>query len=133
MARSQAHLDHAVTAFERGDCATADQQALAGVRALASRPQPWEFIAYCAARRGDEHTAGGAITQAIRRDPEDARLHVNAALIDASFGRDPRPQLRQAKALDPHATVVDDLFDALKETPRAKWRRIGRLSDLVLQ
>jgi hypothetical protein len=133
LAGSQSALDRASAAFERGDCAAAQTHAVQAVDRMRVRPEPWELLSYCAMRAGDERIGLRAMDRAIALDPHSARLRYNHALVLGALGRDPRPELRRTLRLNPGDMNTRDLLAEIRETPRARWRRLLRRAVLVLR
>jgi len=124
VARSQHHLDRAVQAFSAGDCPTTITASIASARALNVRPEPFEYLGYCDVRLGRTDLAVKAFEAAVRRDPENWRVHYGLALVRAADGRDPRPSLLRTRRLNPRAPLVKRTWKrfAQLKTSRA-WRR----------
>jgi len=124
MAASQARLNDAVAAFDRGDCDAAIDDALESLRVMPSRPQPLEVLGYCDARLGLHELAIGAMESGIDRDPENWELYYGLALVRANAGRDPRAAAREALRLNPHNPLARSAVRRFGTTrdPR-KWKR----------
>ena len=116
VARSQHHLDRAIAAFAEGDCPKTIDASIASARALNVRPEPFEYLGYCDVRLGRTDLAVKALESAVRRDPENWRVHYGLALVRAADGQDPRPALRRTRRLNPRAPLV-----------RRTWKRFARL------
>ena len=131
IARSQEHLDRAGNAFAAGDCRTAIAASIASSRALGVRPEPFEYLGYCDVRFGRPDLAVRAFEAAVRRDPENWRVHYGLALVQAANGQDPRPRLLRARELNPLEAVVEEAQEDLAEvtTPRG-WRRASVKAEL---
>jgi hypothetical protein len=121
---SQGHVDAAVRAFERNDCATTVDRALAATNTLPVRADPFELLAYCDARLGETELSLKAMDAAIDRDPRNWRLHQGMAIVQAAAGRDPVPWLRMAQALNPQSDLVKDTLKHFAGANRPEtWKR----------
>jgi hypothetical protein len=123
--RSQIKLTQAVSAFERGDCTAAENDALASNAALRSRPDPFEIISYCEAGARRFPLALSAIRAAEQRDPNNWELRYSDALISAVAGQDPRPPARAALALYPRSPLTRAAARAFSRRGPAAWRRFA--------
>jgi hypothetical protein len=123
--RSQVQLEDAAAAFQRGDCRTAVDDALAARDALSVRAEPFELIGYCDLRVGAETLAIDAMQAARDRDPQNWRFAYGMALARARAGQDPRPAAALALRLNPGEPVAKDLVTALDGTGRRAWPRVA--------
>lgn len=117
MALSQRNLNAAVDAFRAGDCRTARGKALDSIQDVPARPEPFDLIAYCAARRGRDQVARTAALAAIRRDPRSWDVWYSLALLDAAVGRDPHGSLERARRLDPKEPLIRTAVRQLGASP----------------
>ncbi len=101
VARSDRHLDRALSALQAGDCPTAQRQARLSHDALGRRPEPEMVLAYCAARDRRGAPAAAAAARAVHDDPEDWETHYAQGLVAAAGGRSPRAELLAARRLNP--------------------------------
>lgn len=119
---SEVRLHAAVEAYDRGDCAAAARDAAGADRLLlATRPQPQLVQGLCAARAGRSADAVAAVRAAVAREPANWEYHWNLALVTATGGGDPRPQLRAVAARQP--TGAAGLLDSLGIADRDPVRR----------
>jgi hypothetical protein len=134
MAASQARLNDAVDAFTRGDCDAAIDDALESIKAIPSRPQPFEVLGYCDARLGQHELAIGAMRSGIDRDPENWELHYGLALVRANAGQNPLPAAREALRLNPHGDLPRSAVRRFRTTtdPR-KWKRRAQRARLPIR
>jgi O-antigen ligase len=130
--RSQGELEDAVTAFRAGDCARAIDAALASTSAIGARPEPFEIIGYCDVRLGQAHLAEQALQRAAERDPDSWVPAYGLALVRGAFGRDPRPDLLRARALNPRDQRVIAAEPLLRTTSPRRWRTESRKLSLPL-
>ena len=127
LAISQNRLDAASADFARKPCARVDADAAASLKAVGSRPEPYELMAACRLRAGRFAEAQRSIREAIRRDPDNWRPRYVLAVIRARAGQDPRPAARAALRLDPRSSVTRAAVAAFERgrSPRA-WRAAAR-------
>jgi O-Antigen ligase len=130
--RSQTQIVNAVAAFERGNCPTAEHDALASNSALGSRWDPLELISYCEAGLRRYSLALIAIRDAELRDPQNWELRYSYALIRASAGLDPRPAARVALALYPTSPLTRAAIRAFSTGGPRAWRRFAISAPLPL-
>jgi hypothetical protein len=123
---SDAALDDAQAAFEAGDCTQARSDALTSVSAVGSRAEPFQLLAYCELERGREPAALEAMQEAARLDPDNWQYRYGLALVRGASGRDPRPDLRRARRLNPLGGVLRSgaAAELLRAGPR-RWERLA--------
>jgi hypothetical protein len=124
--RSQTRLTASLDALRAGDCPRSMRAALGSADALPSRAEPYELLAFCDSRRGDDALAIRAARTAVRRDPGNWELRYAEALVLGAAMRDPRPAARAAlerNPLHPYAREAMRRFDT--DRP-ARWRRAAR-------
>jgi hypothetical protein len=131
VAVSEARLDQSRHALATGDCATARSAAHGALEAVGSRPTPHYVMAVCLMRERRPSAAGRSLRRALERDPDNWELHYAHGVARAAAGQDPRPVLRRAAGLNPHSELVRSLIDALDESPRRAWRRLGYAAPLT--
>ena len=129
---SQRYLDQSLTAFRAGDCAQTTEKALAAAELVGSRPQAFELLGYCNARAGRHELARRMLNAAQRRDPETWDLHYGSALVRSVGGRDPRPELRRARRLNPMEDAVKDALRRMNSDRPRVWIREGIRTPLPL-
>ena len=61
------------------------------------------------------------MASAVRDDPNNWEPRYGMAVVLAAIGRDPRPALRAALALDPREPVVVALADEIRADRRTHW------------
>ena len=122
---SQSRLDDALTAYDRGDCASAADDARSARAALPARSEPRLVLGWCAARAGRWAQAVSDVNGAVSRDPHDWETHHSRAVVIAASGRgDPRPGAAAALRLDPLEPAAQELAAAF--SPPAgpgTWKR----------
>ena len=129
---SQRHLEQSLAAFRQQDCATAAREALSAAEMLNSRAPAFELLGYCDARRGRHALAQRMLKAAQRRDPGSWDLHYGSALVRSVGGRDPRPELRRARRLNPLEDAVEDALERMDSDNPRVWIREGRRTPLPL-
>lgn len=133
-ALADARLRDSVTAFKRGDCGSAIDHALSATSALSARPEPYAILAFCDVRLGELDLAERMIGNAIDRDPNNWVYHYGRALIRGARGEDPRPDVAEARRLNPReptAIRAEEAFGST-EDPQ-KWRRRALRARLPIQ
>jgi O-antigen ligase len=119
---SQQRYDDAASAFRRGDCDKAMTSARSSITVLSDRPDPYEVIALCEAKRGLYPQAAESIQLAIDRDPHNWAYRADRALILGAGGRDPRGSL--AIALDQNPKDYYLLKVAAGMRDPSQWRSV---------
>lgn len=112
---SQRQLDASVDAFYEGRCGQAIDRASAAIETLAVRPEPYEVIAYCQGRQGNDRLAIRAMEEAVRREPANWKYHYGLAAMRAIAGLDALPAARAARRLGPEQWQTEQLLDVLRE------------------
>jgi hypothetical protein len=130
MLRSQSALEAALTAFDRGDCRTAIDDALDSRDALSVRAEPFELVGYCDLRAGAQTLAVDAMQAARDRDPRNWRYAYGLAMAQARAGKDPRAEAALALRLNPRETIARDLVRGFDETGRRGWPRVAGRAQL---
>jgi Flp pilus assembly protein TadD len=118
---SEAHLQHAASAFQAGDCTVADTQALASINDLSVRSQPYQMLGYCQLRDGRVDDAIVDMQDAVHYDPRNWEYHYSLAIAKAYAGANPRSALRTAMRLDPADPIFDPLLGTLKSKSPEVW------------
>jgi O-antigen ligase len=131
VAVSQTHLDESVRAFEQGDCETAIDSALSSASTLSVRPEPYEILGYCdARRRGAGSLAVQMMEEAVERDPDNWEFRYGLALVRGAAGLDPRPAAREAQRLNPRNELTADAVRRFETDDPVKWGRRARTARL---
>jgi hypothetical protein len=134
VARSQVALKDAQQAFRRGDCATTLRRALDAASAANQRPEPFQLIAYCDVRTGQDALARRAALGALRRDPGDWNVRYSVALVLGATGEDPRLRIRAALAANPRFEPVQEANKRLSRASGPKqWKRVSRRLPLLFE
>ncbi len=118
---SQSHLDPGATAFSAEDCATATSEARSSLSPLGFRHAAHEILGYCAAAAGRGGPAAAEMTSAVDDDPENWETQYGLAVVLGAAGRDPRPAIRAAAALNPREEIVTNLATRYRRDPRSRW------------
>jgi hypothetical protein len=126
MALSQMHLNRAVKAYDRGDCAKTIDEALASINDIGSRPEPWELVGYCDARLGAGTLGIKAMRNAVDRDPKDWEFRYGLAIVTAETGADPRPAAARAVALSPREPLAKQAVATFASGSPRSWARQAR-------
>lgn len=132
VAMSQSHLDEAVSALLRYDCARAESLAASASRLVSARAEPYEVLSYCASRRGDHQRAISMMGEAIDRDPDSWELVYGLALVRAAAGRDPRDAIRRTLELNPLEPIANGASERLTGGNSRSWQREAESSPLPL-
>jgi tetratricopeptide (TPR) repeat protein len=123
---SEARLDESVTAFERGDCAAAVDAADSARSVLGQRPQPYEIIGYCRLRQGRSRQGIAELERAVERDPRNWEYRYGLAVARGAAGLDPRPEAREALALNPLDPETKDAVRRFATNHSVAWKRQAR-------
>lgn len=126
VAVSQARLTQSVKAYQAGDCARANEKALASINVLGNRPEPFEVIGYCDIRSGFTRDAERAMQGAANRDPANWQYHYGLALVRAAAGRDPRSEVSVALRLNPKEPRVRDAVARFRTKDPRAWQAAVR-------
>jgi hypothetical protein len=129
---SQTHLDAAATAFAQNDCAAATRDANASLTPLGFRHGAREILAYCDLARGNRAAATSEMADAVRDDPNNWEPRYGLAVVMAASGRNPRPDIRAAKALNPFEPVTDALATKLLKDGPSLWPDDGLAAPLPI-
>jgi hypothetical protein len=125
---ADAALDEAKNRIDSGDCRGATADARSALSAVATHPAAYEIVGWCAVYDGREAAAVKAMRKATSLDPTQWRYRYGLAVATAASGSDPRPALRRARRLDPHAEIFTTGTGAelAKARPRpTRWRRLA--------
>jgi O-antigen ligase len=125
IALSQTRIDGSVEALRHGDCPRAERLAGGSISVIGLRPEPYEVLAYCKARRGDHLRAAARMRQALERDPHNWRLFYGLALVRATAARDPRPALGRARAQNPRDRIIGEAERMFSTDDPRVWRRLA--------
>ena len=98
---SQVRLDDGVRALGVRDFPQAIAHARSASDVLGGRAEPWEVRGIALAQSGGYAEARVAFAEALRRDPDNWRLHSWAAAAAAADGGDPRLHVARATQLNP--------------------------------
>jgi cytochrome c-type biogenesis protein CcmH/NrfG len=120
---SEGPLRDGARAFARDDCPTTIDRALDAASALGVRPEPFVLLGYCDVRLGRPDLAVRALANAVRKDPDNWEGHYGLALVRAADGRDPRPELRLARRLNPREPLVPGAQRLFATNDPRAWRR----------
>ncbi len=131
IAVSQARLNDSVRAFRQGDCDKAIDRALSSASALSVRPEPYEILGLCdARRRGAGRLAIQMMEQAVDRDPDNWEFRYGLALVRGAAQLDPRPAARAARRLNPRNELTRDAVRRFNTGDPRKWERRARAARL---
>lgn len=131
LAISQARLESALGAMQRGDCSTAREQAHSALAAVGQRPTPWQVIGFCDLEQGRWRPAAAAMAAAAQRDPGSSTAAYDLAVARAAAGLDPTAAVRTALRLNPLEPRANEALVAFAGGDPATWRREGRTAALI--
>lgn len=132
IASSQSRLNQSVRAFRQGDCDVAVDRALSSASALNVRPEPYEIIAYCDARRRGANRLGvQMMEEAVQRDPDNWEFRYGLALVRGAAGIDPRPAARAAQRLNPRSNLTREALERFDTGDPQKWEMRARMARLA--
>jgi hypothetical protein len=120
-------LDRGISAFSGGDCGRARAQAATSLSALDSQPQAAAILGYCDADRARHRESIREMSAAASLDPDHWRYRYGLAVVRAVAGKDPRPDLRSARRLNPRAEAFTTGAAArlMRANSPTRWRRIA--------
>lgn len=131
IAVSQTRLTESVRAFREGDCDVAIDRALSSASTLSVRPEPYEILGYCDARRRGAGLLGVQMMgEAVKRDPDNWEFHYGLALVRGAAGLDPRPAAEAAHRLNPRNELTRDAVRRFDTADPVKWERRARAARL---
>ena len=131
---ADARLRDSVAAFKAGDCDTAIDKALSATSALGARPEPYAILAFCDVRLGDNQLAERMMRNGVDRDPNNWVYHYGLALVLGAEGEDPRPEIAEARRLNPREPRAIEAEAAFASTnDPQKWRRRALKARLPIQ
>ena len=133
-ALADARLRDSVEAFKLGDCQSAIDHALSATSALGARPEPYAVLGFCDVRLGKPELAERMMRNAVDRDPNSWVYHYGLALVLASQGEDPRPEIATARRLNPLENRTVETQEAFASTTDPeKWKRQASKARLPIQ
>ena len=133
-ALADARLRDSVQAFKLGDCQSAIDHALSATSALGARPEPYAILGFCDVRLGKPDLAERMMRNAVDRDPDSWVYHYGLALVLASKGEDPRPEMEIARSLNPREPRTIETQEAFASTnDPEKWKRRALKARLPIQ
>jgi Flp pilus assembly protein TadD len=123
---ADAALDEATNHLAAGECRAASADARTALAAVATHPKAYEVLGWCHMFGGREKAALEVMREAARLDPTNWRYRYGLAIARGAVGRDPRPDLRQARRLNPRAQIFTTRSAAkLMHARRARWKRLA--------
>jgi hypothetical protein len=123
--RSQTALNAGLTAYQRGDCRSAIDDALDARDALSARAEPFELVGYCDLELGADALGLKAMTAARDRDPRNWGYAYGLALAQARAGEDPRPAAALSVRLNPREPLARELQRAFAATGPRGWPSVA--------
>jgi Flp pilus assembly protein TadD len=119
-------VDDAKRAFGAGDCQSARADARTALSAVGTHPAAHEILGWCNLDDGREAAAVRDMREAARFDPKHWRYRYALAVARGAAGRDPRPDVRLARRLDPMGEIFSS--GAALQLARADraWVRLAR-------
>jgi hypothetical protein len=131
IAIAQSHLRTALGEARSGNCAGGVSDARRSLKTFKS-PAAYQTIAWCTIERHPP-LALQAITAALEVDPNNWELHYALSISRAANGLDPRPEMRTAARLNPHARLPKEaLRDFQRGHGARRWHFLARRTPLTL-
>jgi hypothetical protein len=131
---ADARLRDSVADFKQGDCQGAIDHALSANSALGTRPEPYAILGFCDVRLGKPELAERMMRNAVDRDPNSWVYHYGLALVLGSKGEDPRPEIDEARRLNPREERTIETQEAFASTnDPEKWKRRALKARLPIQ
>jgi len=119
---SDGPLRDGVRAFARGDCPRVVSRAQDSLNALDVRAEPYFMIGYCDVLGGQPEFGVKAMSEAVRLDPNNWKMHYGLALARAAAGLDPRPRARVARRLKPREVRSVELLRLFATDQPRLWK-----------
>jgi tetratricopeptide (TPR) repeat protein len=121
---SQSNLDASSRALGKGNCGRARSEAFKSIDSLSLRPEPYRIVGYCDLQQGRPADAVEAMQKALDNSPRNWESHYGLALALASAGRDPRPEIDRALAMNPLEELLKTASTSFGKAPTPDgWRR----------
>jgi O-antigen ligase len=120
---SQYRLQTAANAFEKKNCKRASSEALASIRFLSNRPQPYQILGYCDLKDGRVQDAVTAMKKAVGAEPASWEYHLSLAIAQGYAGIDPRPEAAVALEQNPREVLVLQAVTGLQGNSKVGWLR----------
>lgn len=130
LALASSDLEGSLRAARHGDCVEAQARARQSLR-LRPTSSAHVVLAHCALP-SDPRAALAAIDKAAARDPQNWRVHYDKAVVLAALGRDPRPEVGAAHALNLLEPRVNVALHRFATSDPEVWREEARLVPFVL-
>jgi O-Antigen ligase len=121
MGVAQARLQDSIEALDTGACARAQRSAHGAISVLDTGSRPYEVLAMCAARQGDQRAVVSWARMAVAQDPKNWEPHYVLALAQGVAGIDPRWQARTAYQDNPLGQMAQKGVNAFRGSDRQHW------------
>jgi Flp pilus assembly protein TadD len=131
VAISEAHLNDAMDALDRGDCRTARMEARQSLDAVDQRPTPFAVLAYCDMNEGRYGAAVLAMSRARERDRHNWEMYYGLAVARAAAGVNPNGAARRAARMNPNDDLAAGAPDRFHGDSREDWIVAGRTAQLL--
>src|SRR3954454_10846542 len=122
LALADAHIGHAILAYQRGDCTGAAKEGRDATEIDTNAAQGYEVAGLCAGSAGAAEEGVRLLTDAVRTEPGNWHYHYALALVQGRAGDDPRPEARTAKELNPMEPATRAAVRAFATSHPAVWR-----------
>ena len=130
LALASSDLEGSLRAARHGDCVEAQARARKSLR-LRPTSSAHVVLARCA-MPSDPRAALAAIDEAAARDPQNWRVHYDKAVVLAALGRDPRPEVGAAHALNLLEPRVSVALHRFASSDPKVWRAEAQTLPFVL-
>src|SRR4051794_34643374 len=121
-ALADAHIGHAILAYQRGDCTGAAKEGRDATEIDTNAAQGYEVAGLCAGSAGAAEEGVRLLTDAVRTEPGNWHYHYALALVQGRAGDDPRPEAGTASELNPMQPATRAAVRALATSRPAVWR-----------
>ena len=115
IAISQSRLDHAIAAFEAGECGKARSYATDALSTAPWRPEGSAILGYCTAAMGDTGQGVEEMQRALEADPRNPEYLYAYAQSLAADGRDATDVIDRAVAADPRNPYLATHAEAFRD------------------
>jgi len=112
------------SALAEGDCGRASTSAHRALSAVGTDPEGFEILGWCRMEAHRNAAAIDAMREAVRLDRNHWRFRYGLAIAEAAAGRDPRPNVRRARRLNPREQIFTNGVALKLARASGGWRHL---------